>query len=97
MSERNRKSFSSDFKTRVALEAIHGVKNLNEIAQEFDVHPVQVSTWKKEVQQKAASLFEQKQGPTAVDPVEDPEKLYSEIGQLKVELDWLQKKSGISR
>jgi len=97
MSERKRKTFSADFKAKVALEAIHGVKTLNEIAQEYDVHPVQVSNWKKELQQQASSLFEQKRGPTPVDPVQDPEKLYSEIGRLKVELEWLKKKSGISR
>jgi len=43
MSQRKRKSFSSDFKAKVALEAIHGVKTLNEIAQEFGVHPVLLS------------------------------------------------------
>jgi transposase-like protein len=42
MSQRQRKTFSSDFKARVALEAIHGVKTLNEIGQEYGVHPVQV-------------------------------------------------------
>jgi len=97
MSERKRKTFSADFKAKVALEAIHGVKTLNEIAQEYEVHPVQVSNWKKELQQQAASLFEQKRGQKPVDPVEDPDKLYSEIGRLKVELEWLKKKSGISR
>ena len=50
MSERKRKSFSADYKARVALEAIHRVKTLNEIALEFDVHPVQVSNCKKELQ-----------------------------------------------
>jgi len=61
------------------------------------VHPVQVSTWKKELQQQASTLFEQKRGPKPVDPIEDPEKLYSEIGRLRMELEWLKKKSGISR
>lgn len=44
MSEKKRQSFSGDFKAKVALEAIHGVKTLNEIAQKYGVHPVQVST-----------------------------------------------------
>jgi transposase-like protein len=97
MSQRKRKSFSSDFKAKVALEAIHGVKTLNEIAQEFGVHPVQVSKWKKELQEQASSLFEIKRGTKPVDSAADPEKLYSEIGRLKVELDWLKKKSGFTR
>ena len=59
MSERKRKIFSADFKAKVALGAIHGVKTLNEIAQRNTmVHPVQVSNWKKELQQQAASLFD---------------------------------------
>ena len=91
MSERKRKSFSADFKAKVALEAIHGVKTLNEIAQEHGVQSVQESSWKKELQQQAASLFEQKRGPKLSDPLEDPEKLYSEIGRLKMELKWIKK------
>jgi transposase-like protein len=97
MSEKKRESFCAVFKAKVALEAIHGVKTLNKIAQEYGVHPVQVSTWKKELQQQASTLFEQKRGPKPFDPTEDPEKLYSEIGRLRMELEWLKKKSGISR
>jgi transposase-like protein len=96
MTKRKRNSFSSDFKAKVALEAIHGVKTLNEIGQEFGVHPVQVGKWKKELQEQASSLFEIKRGPKPVEPSADPEKLYTEIGRLKVELDWLKKKSGFS-
>ena len=91
MSERKRKSFSSEFKAKVALEAIQGIKTLNEIGQEFGVHPVQVGKWKKELQEQASSLFDAKRGPKPVDPSADPEKLYTEIGRLKVELDWLKK------
>ncbi len=97
MSQTKRKSFSSDFKAKVALEAIHGVKTLNEIAQEYGVHPVQVGKWKKELQDQASSLFDTKRGPKPVDPIENPELLYSEIGRLKVELAWLKKKLGIIR
>jgi transposase-like protein len=96
MSEKKRKSFSADFKAKVALEAIHGVKTLNEIAREYGVHlyrvnTVQVSTRKKELQQQASTLFEQKRAPKPIDPIEDPEKLNSEIGRLRMELDWLKK------
>lgn len=94
MSEKKRKSFSSEFKAKVALEAIQGIKTLNEIGQEFGVHPVQVGKWKKELQEQASSLFDAKRGPKPVDPSADPEKLYTEIGRLKVELDWLKKSQG---
>jgi transposase len=56
-----------------------------------------VSAWKKDLQQQASTVFDQKRGPKPVNPVEDPEKLYSEIDLLRMELEWLKKKSGISR
>ena len=52
MSEKNRKNFSSQFKAKVALEAIRGIKTVNEIAQEFGVHPTQVGHWKKLLQKR---------------------------------------------
>lgn len=65
MSEKKRKNFSSQFKAKVALEAIRGVKTVNGIAQEFGVHPTQVGLWKKELQDQAADLFDAKRGPQA--------------------------------
>ena len=96
MSERKRKNFTSQYKTKVALEAIRGVKTLNEIAQEFGVHPTQVGEWKRELLAHAPGIFETKRGPKPEDPSASPERLYSEIGRLKMELDWLKKKSGAS-
>ena len=97
MSERKRKNFTSQYKTKVALEAVRGVKALNEIAQEYSVHPTQVSEWKRELLAQAPTIFETKRGPKTVDPSASPERLYSEIGRLKMELDWLKKKSGIDQ
>jgi transposase-like protein len=97
MSESKRKTFSGEFRAKVALEAIRGVKTVNEIGQAFGVHPTQVGLWKKELQDQAASIFDAKRGPKPVDASASPERLYSEIGRLKMELDWLKKKSGISR
>lgn len=97
MSETKRKNFSGEFKTKVALEAIRGIKTVNQIGQEFGVHPTQVGMWKKELQEQAPSLFDAKRGPKPVDPSASLERLYSEIGRLKMELDWLKKKSGISQ
>ena len=97
MSESKRKSFSSELKAKVALEAIRDVKTVNQICQEFGVHPTQVGLWKKELQEQASSLFDTKRGPKPVGPSASSERLYSEIGRLKMDLDWLKKKSGISR
>ena len=97
MSERKRKSFTSQHKARVALDAIRGAKTVNEIAQEYTVHPTQVGEWKRDLVAQAASIFETKRGPKHEDPSASPERLYSEIGRLKMELDWLKKKSGIDQ
>lgn len=96
MSEKKRKNFSSQFKAKVALEAIRGVKTVNDIAQEFGVHPTQVGLWKKVLQEQAAGVFDSERGPKTVDPTVSSERLFSEIGRLKMDLDWLKKKSGIS-
>ncbi|GBL47377.1 mobile element protein [Sulfuriferula multivorans] len=94
MSETKRENFSGKFKAKVALEAIRGIKTLNEIGQEFGVHPTQVGLWKKELQEQAGSLFDAKRGPKPVDPSASSDRLYSEIGRLKMELDWLKKSPG---
>ena len=98
MSEAKKRKFHPpEFKAKVALEALRGVRTINEIGQEFGVHPITVGHWKKELQEQAKTLFEGKRGPAPVAAHREPELLYSEIGKLKVELDWLKKKSGISR
>ena len=85
-----------EFKAKVGLEALRGVKTINSIGQEFGVHPVQVGLWKKEIQERASTLFEGKRGPKPVAEHKEPDLLYSEIGKLKMELDWLKKKFGMS-
>ncbi len=94
---KKRNLYPPEFKAKVALEALRGVKTINEIGQEFGVHPITVGHWKKELQEQAKTLFEGKRGPRSAVGHREPELLYSEIGKLKVELDWLKKKSGISR
>ncbi len=93
---KKRKVHAAEFKAKVGLEALRGMKTTNEIGQEYGVHPVQVGHWKKAIQEQAKMLFEGKRGPKPVAAYREPERLYSEIGKLKVELDWLKKKSGMS-
>ncbi len=89
-----RRRHDPEFKARVALEAIKGVKTIQEIAKEFDVHPVQVSDWKKTMAQNAASVFVSGVGKTESEDFErERERLHAKIGQQAVELDWLAKKS----
>jgi transposase len=94
---RKRKVYTPEFKAKVGLEGVRGLRTTNEIGQEYGVHPVQVGQWKKEIVERAKTLFEGKRGPKVVDGHSDEERLYGEIGRLKMELDWLKKKSGQRR
>ena len=97
MSETKKRNVPTpEFKAKVGLEAVRGVKTINEIGLAFSVHPTQVAQWKKAIQEQAKTLFEGKRGPPPPDAQREPERLYSEIGKLKMELDWLKKKSGMS-
>lgn len=58
------------------------------------MYPAQVGQWKKEILERAGSLFEGKRGPKAVNEYSEPERLCGEIGKLKMELDWLKKSLG---
>lgn len=78
----------------MALEALRGVKTIQEIAREYGVHPVQVSEWKKTMAKNAASAFEAGRGGSEADEFERERlRLHAKIGQQAVELDWLTKKS----
>ena len=91
-----RVSHTADFKAKLGLEGIRSDKTINEIAQLYEIHPAQVAQWKKAILDQCKVVFEGKRGPKPVSEHSDPERLYSQIGKLKVELDWLKKKSGIS-
>jgi transposase-like protein len=91
-----RKKHSAEFKAKVALEAIKEQRTVNEIASEYGVHPTQISKWKKEAQEGLSGVFS---GAIVRKSEQDEalkEKLYSQIGQLKVEVDWLKKKTGFT-
>ena len=95
MSE-TRRQFTAAFKTQVALEALRGLKSINEIASRHQVHPNQVTTWKKQAQEALPAIFEDgRRSRQEREREELTARLYQEIGQLKVELDWLKKKSGL--
>jgi len=89
---RRRKRHGADFKARVALEAIKEQRTVNEIAALYAVHPVQVSQWKKQAREGLADLFSTGRIRDEKDDQILRDRLYQEIGQLKVELDWLKKK-----
>ncbi len=71
MSESKRKLFSGSQKAKLALAALKGDKTINELSQESGVHPTQINQWKKELQERAVELFENKRGPKPVDEQSD--------------------------
>jgi len=97
MKTRQRRSFSAEMKARIALEAIKGQKTIQEIASHYGVHPNQVSTWKRQVVEGTVSLFADRRSHPGSSDEDLKAELYQQIGQLQVELDWLKKKSGLSR
>ena len=70
---------------------MRGFKTINEIAHDYGVHPVQVSQWNRVIQDQAKTLFEGKRGTQPVSAHSAPDKLFSDIERLKMELDWLKK------
>jgi transposase-like protein len=88
-----RKQYSADFKAKVALEAIRGTKTANEIASEYGVHPTQIAEWKKLALERIPELFNTRGNEKHRDEEALIATLYQQIGQLKVELDWVKKKS----
>ena len=89
-----RKNFSSRFKSNVAIEAIKGHKTINELATEFGVHATQINTWKKQLLAGSEDVFSNGRKQQTENHEEEKDKLYNQIGRLKVEVDWLKKKTG---
>ena len=95
--KRQRRQYSADWKAKVALEAIKGQRTVQEIASHYEVHPTLATHWKKQLLEGAAEIFSDgKRAATDADE-ELKAELYQQIGKLQVEVDWLKKKSGLSR
>jgi transposase len=91
-----RRRHDAAFKARVALEALKGVKTVQQIAKEFEVHPVQVSDWKKTALERLSNVFERGAGAEGGHEEEferERSELHAKIGELTVKLDFLRKKS----
>ncbi len=89
---RKRRRHSAEFKARVGLEALKGIKTVNEIARDYEVHPVQVSHWKKELQERLPEVFEKPRKRDQEAAAREKEQLHTKIGQLTMKVDWLKKK-----
>ena len=89
-----RQKFTAKFKAKVAIEALKGHRTVNQLASEFDVHPSQITTWKKQLLEESSDIFSKGRKRQAENVEEERDKLYCQIGRLKVEVDWLKKKTG---
>ncbi len=92
---KNRKNYQPEFKAKVALEAVRGRLTINEISRQFGVHPNQISKWKKQFLESLPQIFDNPKKSQAAGDEELTNQLYQQIGRLKVELDWLKKKSAL--
>lgn len=94
MEKRNKRKFSADFKAKVVIEALKERSTIEDLAKKYELHPNQISTWKKEFLSRASSVFgsDSNTAPDKKQQEELLEKLYSQIGQQKIEIDWLKKK-----
>jgi transposase len=94
MEKKHRRKFSADFKAKVVLEALKEHSTIEELSKKYEIHPNQIHFWKKEFLNNAASVFScgERQMEDKKHQEEEREKLYAQIGQQKVEIDWLKKK-----
>ncbi len=93
--KKGRTNHSAEFKAKVALAAIKGDRTIAELSSEFEVHSNQISQWKKQLLESMPEIFSRKRKRQEQYQEELTDKLYQQIGQLKVEVDWLKKKSGL--
>ena len=91
-----RRQYSAEFKARVALEALKGLKTVNELARTYGVHPTQIAHGTHRLQKEMPELFSARRAKHAHAQEAFQAQLDQQIGQLKVELDWVKKKAGLA-
>lgn len=92
---RQRRRFSAEFKAKVALAALKERQTIAELASEHQVHPGQITQWKKHLLAAAAEVFSRSKDGDQQRQEELTSGLYEQIGRLKMELEWVKKKSGL--
>ena len=95
--KRERKQYSADLKAKIAVEAMKGQRTIQEIGSHYGIHPNQVTNWKRQLLEGATDIFSN--GRVRAEEADEQLKaeLYQQIGKLQVDLEWLKKKSGLSR
>ena len=91
--KKQRRKHSPEFKAMVAIDAIKGVKTVSQIAQEYEIHPVMVSNWKKEMMNHLPDVFDKNKRPkTEKDIEKEKEQLQRKVGELTMDVEFLEKK-----
>ena len=92
MSKTSRRKFAADFKAKVVLEAFKERSTIEQLAHKYELHPTQINSWKREALANMASVFGSEKADAGVQTEQLTQHLYAQIGQLKVENDFLKKK-----
>lgn len=87
-----RKRHSVEFKAKVAVEALKGLRTMQQLAKDYGVHPTQISQWKQQLREGAPGLFGRGQVVAASEREAEVAGLYEKIGRLNMEVEWLKKK-----
>ena len=88
---KKRKQYKAEFKFQMALEAAKGLKTINQLAGEHDLHPNQVSQWKRQLLEEGPTIFGNGSVQQQREAAQVEAELYEQIGRLKMELEWLKK------
>ena len=90
--KKQKRKHTPEFKARIAFEAIQGIKTQNEIAKEYEIHPITVSKWKNELLNRMPEIFATEDPRKNASKDHENENLHRKIGQLTMEVDFLEKK-----
>ena len=93
MAGRKRRRFTAEFKSRVVRAAMREDKTLAELAGEFDIHPNQITEWKRQVLEAMPDVFGRRKAADAKAAEDHKSRLYEQVGKLQVELEWMKKKA----
>lgn len=92
MSRKKRRTFSPEFKAKVVLDALKERATLTELAQKYELQPMQISKWKKEFKDNMSQVFENPRANAKKEQEEQEAQLFEQIGRLNMQLEWLKKK-----
>lgn len=88
---KKRKQYNAQFKFKIALEAVKGLKTINQLASEHELHPNQISQWKRQLLEEGATIFGNGSVQQQREAAKTEAELYEQIGRLKMEVEWLKK------